>query len=126
MTFTYAGTLTTDLDKIRFKIQDTVENSGVKPNGGNFSDEEINGLLDVEGNVNRTVAALYEALATVWANYVDTKIGPRDEKLSQIADRYVKIAKQWRDDYGYGTQTLTTGFVTRVDGYSSDITSGET
>lgn len=126
MTFTYAGTLTTDLDKIRFRVQDTVSGSGPKPNGGNFTDEEINGLLTVEGNVNRTIAALYEALAATWAAYVDTRIGPRDEKLSQVADRYTKIAKQWRDDYGYGTQTLSTGFATRVDGYSDDITSGET
>lgn len=127
MTFTYVGTLATDLDKIRFKIQDTVSGTGVKPNGGNFTDEEIAGLLTVEGNnINRTVAALYEALAVVWANYIDTKIGSRDEKLSQIANRYAKLAEDWRNTYGYSGSTITTGFVTRVDGYSDDITAGET
>lgn len=127
MTFTYDGTLTTNLDKIRFKIQDTVSGSGIKPNNGNFTDEEIAGLLAEEGNnVNRTVAALYEALATVWANYVDTKIGSRDEKSSQAAARYAKLAEKWRDDYGYTGTTLVTGFATRVDAYSDDITSGET
>ena len=81
----------------------------------------------VEGNnINRTIAALYEALAVVWANYIDTKIGSREEKLSQVADKYMKLAQQWRDDYGYSGTTLVTGFVTRVDGYSDDITSGET
>lgn len=125
MTFTYAGTLATDLDFIRFKIGDTVSGSGVKPNSGNFTDEEITGLLAIEGTKERTVAALYETLSIVWANYVDTRIGPRDEKLSQIAARYAAWAKQWRDEYGNGATILATGFVTRVDGYSDDITSGE-
>lgn len=125
MTFTYVGTLNTDLDMVRFKVRDVTENSGVRPGGGNFTDEEINGLLTTEGSVNRTVAAIYEALATEWSNYVDTQIGPRDEKLSQVAERYAMLAKQYRDDYGYGGGTLATGFVTRVDGYSNDIDSGE-
>lgn len=127
MTFTYDGDLVSDLDKIRFKVQDTVSGSGVKPSGGNFTDEEINGLLTIEGTVNRTVAALYEALHATWANHVDARIGPRDEKLSQKAKNYEKLAAKWRDDYGYGDEatTLVTGFVTRVDGYSDDIDSGE-
>jgi transcription initiation factor IIE alpha subunit len=126
MTFTYVGTLTTDLDKIRFKIQDTVSGSGVKPNNGNFTDEEIAGLLAIEGNnINRTVAALYEALAVAWAKFIDTKMGSRDEKLSQVAANYLKLATKWRDDYGYGSSILVTGFATRVDGYSDDIDSGE-
>lgn len=126
MTFTYVGTLLTDLDEIRFKVQDTVSGSGVKPAGGNFTDEEIAGLLTIEGTVERTVAALLEALAAIWGTYVDTSIGPRDEKLSQVAARYEKLAAKWRKDYGYGSAVLTTGFVTRVDGYSDDIDSGQT
>lgn len=125
MTFTYVGTLATDLDTIRFRIQDTVSGSGIKPSGGNFTDEEIAGLLTIEGNVNRTVAALYEALATIWGIHADSKIGSRDEKLSQVAAGYAKLAAKARSDYGYGSTTLSTGFVTRVDGYSSDIDSGE-
>jgi hypothetical protein len=125
MTFTYLGTLATDLDTIRFKVQDTVENSGVKPNGGNFTDEEIAGLFAIEGTIDRTVAALYEALATVWSNYVDSEIGPRNEKLSQIAARYQKLAADWRSNFGSAQITIATGFVTRKDGYSDDIDSGE-
>lgn len=126
MTFTYVGTLATDLDKIRFKIQDTVSGSGVKPSGGNFTDEEIAGLLAVEGNnINRAVAALYEALSVAWANRVDSKMGSRDEKLSQTAARYAKLAEEWRDMYGYTSSTVAFGFVTPVDGYSDDIDVGE-
>lgn len=125
MTFTYLGTLATDLDDIRFKARDTVSNSGPRPSGGNFTDEEINGLLAIEGTVERAVAALYEALAAEWGHYVDTSIGPRDEKLSQVAMRYQKLATDWHNRYGYGSQILSTGFVTRVDGYSDDVDSGE-
>lgn len=125
MTFSYSGTWSTTTDQIRFKIGDTVENSGIKPNGGNFSNEEIASLYAVEGTIGRTVAALYETLATIWATYVDTKIGPRDEKLSQVAAHYRQLAKEWRDDYGSGTTVLSTGFVTRQDGYSDDIASNE-
>ncbi len=124
MSVTYMDTLLTDRDEIRFKIQDTVSGSGVKPAGGNFTDNEIAAMLTIEGTVERTVAALFEALVAIWGIYADTRIGPRDEKLSQVADRYQKLAKQWRQDYGYGSTTLATGFVTRVDGYSQDVDSG--
>lgn len=126
MAFTYSGTLATDLDYIRFKIQDTVSGDGPKPNGGNFTDEEIAGLLTVEGTANRTIAALYETLATVWADYVDSRMDVRDEKLSQKSARYAAFAKQWRDDYGKATSGIRTSFVTRVDGYSDDIAGDET
>lgn len=111
MTFTYLGTLATDLDFIRFKIGDTVSGSGVKPNGGNFTDEEIAGLLVIEGTKERTVAALYETLANVWGRYVDTRIGPRDEKLSQIPASYRALAKQLRTEYGYGVSNVTAGSI---------------
>jgi hypothetical protein len=127
MTFTYIGDLSTDLDQIRFKVSDTIEDAGVKPNGVNFTDEEINGLQTLESSVNRTVASLYETLAVTWANYIDTEIGTRDEKLSQIAKRYESLAKKWREDYGFSdsADTFSSGFVTRVDGYSDDIDSGQ-
>lgn len=126
MTFTYVGTLATDLDYIRFKISDTTSGSGPKPSGGNFTDEEIAGLLTAEGTTERTIAALYETLAATWARYVDTRIGDRDEKLSKVADHYLDLATQWRDDYGFASTTgFATGFATRSDGYSTDIDSGE-
>lgn len=111
MTFTYLGDLSTDLDVIRFSIQDTIADIGVKPNGDNFTDEEISGLLTIEGTTNKTIAALYEALATVWASAVDTEIGSRKEKSSQAAIRYASLAKKWRDDYGFtsGLNVISVG-----------------
>jgi hypothetical protein len=103
MTFTYIGDLSTDLDEIRFTVGDTVIGSGIKPNGVNFTDEEIGGLLTLEVTTGRTVARLYETLSAIWAKFIDTKMGSRDEKLSQVSARYAALAKKYRDDYGGGS-----------------------
>jgi hypothetical protein len=127
MTFTYIGDLSTDLDNIRFNIQDTTSGLGIKPQGLNFTDEEINGILSKEGSVGRATAALFETLSVTWSTYVDTSVEERSEAMSQTAKNYMTLAKRWRDTYGYGEAqtTIVTGFVTRVDGYSDDIDAGE-
>jgi hypothetical protein len=127
MTFTYLGTLATDLDKVRFYLGDTssVSGAGVKPGGGNFTDEELSGLLAVEGSVGRAVAGGFETLAGLFARQVDFTLGPRREALSQAAERYGKLADSWRKKYGSGGSAARVGsrHVTRVDGYSQDIAS---
>lgn len=128
MAFTYVDTLLTDRDVIRFTINDTVASSGPKPGSGtatNFSDNEIAGILTIEGNANRAIARCYEILAAAWARFGLSEIGPRKEDLKGVADAYAKLAKQWRDDYGTASSIITNGFLTRVDGYSNDIDSGE-
>lgn len=128
MAFTYTDTLLTDRDVIRFTINDTVSSSGPKPGSGtstNFSDNEIAGLVTLEGTANRAIARAYEILAASWARYGLSEIGPRKEDLKGVAEQYRKLAIQWRADYGYASATVTSDFVTRVDGYSQDIASDE-
>lgn len=128
MTFTYTSNLNTDdIDYIRFHTGDTTESEGIKPNGANFSDEELTALLSIEGTKYRAVAAVFEALSATWAIYVNTQMGSRREGLEKVADNFMKLASQWRKQHGEtpSATTLTTGFVTRVDGYSNDIDSGE-
>ena len=129
MTFTYLGTLATDLDKIRFYIGDTssTTGAGVKPDGTNFTDEELTGLLGLEGSVGRAVAGVYETLAGLFAQQVDITTGPRKESLSQAAERYQKLAETWRKKYGSNGSAARAGSraPTRVDGYSQDIASNE-
>ena len=115
MAFTYLGTLATDRDKVRFYIQDTVEDSGPKPSDGNFTDAEIDGLLDAEGNWQQAVAAAFEVLEAAWAGYADWQAGPRRESASQIAERFGKKAQTWRDKQAGGVATLT-----RTDAYTDD------
>lgn len=115
MAFTYLGTLATDRDLVRFYIQDTVENAGPKPSNGNFTNDEIDGLLTAEGNWQQAVAAAFEALEAAWAGYADWQAGPRRENASQISERYNKKAEVWRDKQQGGVATLT-----RTDAYTSD------
>lgn len=121
MTFTYNGTLTTDLDKLRFYVGDIVSGSGLKPAGTNFTDEELNGLLTAEGSVPRAVAAVYEALAAMWGVEVDISVGPRSESYGQAADRYAKLALLQRAAYGRAGTVMVTRIFTRTDGYSDDV-----
>ena len=129
MAVTYSDTLATDRDVFRATLNDTVSGSGPRPATGtasNFSDNEIAGLITLEGNVNRAIARAYEILAAAWANKGLSEIGPRKEDLKEVSKNYTALGKQWRADYGTSVATVNSGFVTRVDGYSDDIDSGET
>jgi hypothetical protein len=128
MAVTYTDTLLTDRDVFRATLNDTVSGSGPRPGTGtatNFSDNEIAGLITLEGNVNRAIARAYEILAGAWSRYGLSEIGPRKEDLKGIAEAYRKLGVQWRADYGTAAATVTSGFVTRVDGYSDDIANDE-
>lgn len=129
MAVTYTDTLLTDRDVFRATLNDTVSGSGPKPGSGtatNFSDNEIAGLITLEGNVNRAIARGYEILAAAWARFGLSEIGPRKEDLKSVSLAYAKLAQQWRDEFGHGSaSSLYVGFATRVDGYSDDIDSGE-
>lgn len=125
MAFTYVDTLATDRDRVRFNISDTVESSGPKPSGGNFSDNEIAGLITSEGNWEKATAASFEALAGLWSTYVDTSVGPRRQSLSQTAKGYEKMGRTWRRRSGSTSQAGSRA-VTRVDGYSDDVAADQT
>lgn len=126
MAVTYDDTLATDRDKVRFYLQDTVEDSGPKPSDGNFSDNEIAGLVTAEGSWIKAVAAGYEVLAAAWAAYADWQAGPRRENASQIAERYAERADVWRRRHGATATGAGTRHPTRADGYSDDVASDST
>lgn len=126
MAVTYDDALSTDLDKVRYYLQDTVEDSGPKPADANFTDNELNGLLTVEGSWQRAVAAGFETLAAAWRRYPSfTADGLRLDR-TKIADGYAAQAKEWRLQYGRATGGAGSYSVTRVDGYSDDVTNVET
>lgn len=125
MTFTYAGTLTTDLDKVRFYIQDTTASSGPKPDGGNFTDEELGGLIAAEGSWGRAVAGAFEALAALWSpRYNFASEGQRFDRAS-VAKQHAEAALTWRKKYGSTGSRVGSTATTRVDAYSTDIASDE-
>lgn len=125
MAFTYSGTLATDLDKVRFYLQDTVSGSGPKPADGNFTNAELTGLITTEGSWQRAVAAGFETLATAWRRYPSFTADGLQLARSDIAKGFDEQAQKWRKQYGTST-TARTGVAgsrapTRVDGYSSDV-----
>lgn len=116
MTFSYNADLSLDRDRMRFYIGDTVSDAGVRPDGSNFSDEELDGLISAEGSWQAAIAAAAEILAMLYAPEVDIAIGPRKESLSQAAVRYETA---WRRQAG--RSSLTQVAPTRVDGFSQDV-----
>lgn len=125
--FTYLGTLATDLDKVRFAIRDTAYDAGPLPEDANFQDEEIAGLIAVEGSWQRAVAALYEALAMAWLKHPTFSADGVRVDQSAIAAGYRAQAEKLRREVGSGA-LLTSGTVavTRIDGYSDDVANEET
>jgi hypothetical protein len=125
MAFTYSGTLTTNLDKVRFYLQDITSGAGPKPGDGNFTDAELEGLITAEGSWQRAVAAGFETLAIAWRKYPSFTADGLQLARSDIAKGFAEQAKEWRKLHGSST-TARTGVAgsrapTRVDGYSSDV-----
>ena len=90
MTFTFIGDLSTDLDKVRANIGDTVSTAE------KFSDEWINGMLAVISDVNTASAALCDQLAARYAGKVDVGGNGANKAQSQLFDHYTKLANRIR------------------------------
>jgi len=121
MAFTYDDALSTSRDKVRFYLQDTIEDSGPKPGDGNFSDDEIDGLITAEGSWQKAVAAGFETLASAWRRYPNFSADGLRLDRSAIANGYAADAKEWRKRYGYATTNAGYTATTRVDAYSDDV-----
>lgn len=116
MGFTYD--LTSNIGKIRLLIGDTVVNVGVKPDGTNYSDEEIQVFLDRNGNdADIAAAELLENLARMWSLEPDVKMGPVTESRSDVAENLMTQAEKLRGQTGGDSTAFSVGFV-RDDGYA--------
>lgn len=123
MAFTYRDTLSENRDKIRFRIGDTQENEGPRPDRRNFSDAEVAfALSEEDSRVNGAIAHLFEILAAEWSAYA---IAEREGELSmdakEAAAGYRTQATIWRSKPGGASEserstTLIT--LTREDAYS--------
>lgn len=125
MTFTYAGTLATDLDKVRFEIGDRVSGSGPRPDSSNFTDEEIAGVITLEGGWGAAAARIAEVLANEWSTAAGSvRMADYSEDYTARAEMWAKRAQALRLQYG-STRTATQVLVTRVDGFSDDVDAEE-
>lgn len=122
MSFIYEDSLSTNRDKIRFYIGDTTYESGPKPAGENFTDEELAGLVTIEGSWQRAVAACFETLAANWAQHPNFSADGVSVSQSDTAKHYREQAAAWRRTAGSGALVVSgIAAVTRIDGYSYDV-----
>lgn len=126
--FSYTDALSTDKDKVRFYIQDTVENDGPKPgedSATNFTDDEIAGLISEEGSWQRAVAAAFEILDAAWTPHPTFQDSGLSVSLSHTAMGYRQKAEDWRRQWGRTTSSSGSRVVTRVDAFSSEYDATE-
>lgn len=118
----------TTIGKVRFALGDNIFGSGPLPDGGNFADEQIQYLLDENGDesgqtqIMRTVADLCEVLAMQWTVVSDISVGSRNESLGAVSDKWQARADKLRAQYG-GNGNAGRAFsvgVVRSDGYSEN------
>ena len=127
MAFSYSDALTSERDKIRFHIRDTVSGSGPKPEDGNFSDAELDGVRAIEGSWPSTVAGVFETLAALWSKQVtfSAQEGNMSAQLSDVAEQFRKSATEWRAKAsalgGSDFTLLGSGPAIRADGYSNNL-----
>ena len=120
MTFTYAGALATDEEKIRFYINDVSSGSGPLPSDTNFTDEELDALIASEGNWQRATAAAFETLAAAWTRHVTFTADGLSIRRSDIADGYTEKAALWRKRWGSASGQI--GLLDREDAYTGTTT----
>ena len=102
MSFSYD--LTTDIGVVRLELGDTTPDAGVKPDGTNLSNEELQVWLTREGGVMLAVAAACEALARQWSGVANLTVGPRSEQADTVAAKWSTRASELRGLYGYGDE----------------------
>lgn len=116
MSFSYD--LTTDIGLMRFDLGDTAEGAGVRADGSNLSDEELQMVLTREGSTMAGVAAICEMLARDWQKVATSEsIGPRSYNYGQVAAGWAVRAAEIRATLG-GQYAAFSFAPDRVDGYS--------
>ncbi len=87
---------------LRLKVGDTIEDSGARPDGRNYSDAEI--LLaysEENSDSGRACAFLYEALAAEWSQHATTWRLGHESESGKHAKEYRELAQTFRERHGY-------------------------
>lgn len=108
MTFTYNLASTTDsvvlIAKVRLEIGDTVEDTGIRPDGTNLTDEEIAVWLDLEDDdVMLAAARACDAMSRAWSVVANETVGPRKTEYGKVSGDFEKRASSLRETYARPT-----------------------
>lgn len=120
MSFTYNPDESTNRDKVRGQIGDTIEGAGPRPTTGrsdesNYSNEVIDATITQEQIWQRAVANFFERLASEYAKKATMSATGGGQstsfQYSNVSDMYRKLAADWRKRYGYveDDNTVTEG-----------------
>ena len=112
------------LSELRLEIGDTEENAGPRPRNQNFSDAELQLLLDREGDTMRAAAAACETLARQWARVASAQVGQLRNDYNHVSETYRQQAQDLRAQYGGGASGIAVA-VERSDGYADAAASAE-
>ena len=112
-----------DIGQVRLELGDDVDGDGVRPNGSNFTDAQLQVWLDREGSVMCAAAAACEALARQWARVANIAVGQRKEDLGAVSDQWAKQAERLREQYGGGGSGGFSIGMVRADGYAEEAES---
>ena len=105
MTWTYDTTLSTDLAKVRLLIGDTDTDNQL------YSDEEIEGALDLFGNIYMAAAALADGLSARFAQSNSITVDGLQVSSGDMANAYAALAKRLRALAASAPGALGTPFV---------------
>ena len=90
-----------NIAKIRLEIGDTDPERGIKPQGDNYTDDEILYAFNEEERiVGRAAAKICEMSAAAWTAIPRTMFGALFDPRS-VAANYMKMATDLRKKYGY-------------------------
>ena len=102
----YDPSQSTDLDKVRFKIQDT---DPFQKDQWLFTDEEIEAVLAEQGTVLKAARSLAKALCARFAQRVTFNIGGDSKNYSDQVALYEKIILQIQQEIDSGSGVPTPG-----------------
>jgi hypothetical protein len=120
MAFTYDFNIKRDIARVRLSLGDTVQDSGVLPDGKNFQDSEIEAVLaDCNNDVDAATFVFLKGLSNAWGTYVDITVGPRKEGLSDVSFHYAKRAAEMGARTGLSAKSFSVA-LKRIDGYSEE------
>lgn len=119
MSFTYTGGVDSDLEKVRHAIGDTTLNAGVKPDGSNFSDQElslhIGPITDMGLTWRSAVPVILRILANLYA------VSARSEKFADYAVDFTQTATQIRAQAAEWEVSITAAGAVRTGGISTGV-----
>jgi hypothetical protein len=95
--------------QVRLEVGDNDIERGIRPNGKNYTDDELWYIYELEDSiVGRAAARICEQMATAWSSVPRTMFGSLVDPR-HVGRNYMRQAETLRAEYGY-TDTQSSSF----------------